>query len=244
MNHTAVVIALQLVETGLGMPGQFHHTRQILVLVVASVKFQLAVTAYQDKWWAILAHPVERSVLVYGRLQGVDSLHFTHVIVRNRLSAEGNIGRHGIGIHAVLGQPRLVQTEHHREVAACRVSCNEDFSCTAAKFPCMAEYPRNGFCRIVQCLVDGHFRQQAVVDTYNDVAPVPQFIRNFLCACFQPSSVEPDNDGQLLLSFRIVNIQFQTLERISILFGGVGNIFCPVVFLCQEASRQKAISEN
>ena len=123
LDHAAMTVAVEFVEIGLPMAYELHHTGQILVLVVTTEEFQLAVATDEDERWTVRAYPVERRIFVNGRLQGTDALHLTDVIVGDGLATEGGIEPDAVGVDIISLQPSLVQAEHQREVAKLFLTC-------------------------------------------------------------------------------------------------------------------------
>lgn len=118
-HHGSVVVAVEFVKVGLLVPHEFHHASQVLIFVVTSVEFKLAVATDEDEWWAIFANPVERCILVDGGLQCWYALHLAHVVVCNGLSAKRHTHHYAVGIDVVACQPCLVEAKQHVEVSAC-----------------------------------------------------------------------------------------------------------------------------
>ena len=64
VNHVTVIVAVKFVDFNIWMTDQFQHSPEISILLVTSIKFQIAVTAYDDVRRCVLADMVKRSPLV------------------------------------------------------------------------------------------------------------------------------------------------------------------------------------
>ena len=213
-----MTVTIDFVEIGLGVSNEFHHACQILVFVVAAIEFKLAVAADEHQRRTVVAHPVEWGILVDGGLQRGDALHLADVVMGDGLSAERHIHHHLVGIDAVGLQPSLVQAEHHGEIAAGRVACDNDFLDVAAIFADVVEHPRNGFGSIVDGLLRSDLRQQSVVGADHHISFLLQLCGNLLAARLESSPVEPHDDGTTRLAFGVVDVEFQPFSRVGIRF--------------------------
>lgn len=104
-GHGSMVVASDFVQISLGMSNQLHHPCEISILVISTIEFLLTVATDKNKWRTVFTYPIEWRILVDGGLQGIDALHLAHIIVCNRLSAEGNKSSHFIGIDTIDRQP-------------------------------------------------------------------------------------------------------------------------------------------
>lgn len=66
VRHSAVVIALHLIDGDVGMPREFQHAPKIGLFLVAAIEFFLPVAGNDDERRSIRAHVGEWCVLVDG----------------------------------------------------------------------------------------------------------------------------------------------------------------------------------
>ena len=232
-------LTIDLVEVGLLVTCQFHHPRQILVLVVAAEEFEFSVAADEYQRWAIGTYPVEWGVLVDGGLERWDALHLTHVVVGDGLSAERRIEPHGVGIGIVGLKPSLVQTEHHRDVSSGGMACHHNLLRVATVVGDMAEHPCDGLGCIVEQLADGDLGQLAVVDAHDDEAFLLQFIGNLLGALFESTAMKPNHNGGFLGCLGVIDFELEPLLGVGIGLGGETDVVGLLVVLCPCAHRQQ-----
>ena len=193
-----MAMAVYFIEIGLLMPHEFHHPREILILIIASEKFQFAVAADEHEWRTILANPIEGRILVDGGLERREALHLAHIVMGDSLTAERSVKHHVIRIDIVIGEPCLIQAKQHADIAAGRMTRHDDLLRVATVFCSMTEHPRHGFGGIVERLPDRHFGQQTVIHADHHIALILQACRNLLVATFKAASVEP-NDHRTIL---------------------------------------------
>ena len=80
-RHSAVVVALHLVERHVLVTHEFQHAPEVGLLLVASEEFQFAVAGDDDDGRGIWADVGQRGILVDSSLQGRDSLLLTYIIM-------------------------------------------------------------------------------------------------------------------------------------------------------------------
>ena len=150
LGHGAVVISAYLVQVGFRMPRQFHHPPHVGILLVAAKELLFAVARDEHQGRGILPHVEQRGILVNGWLQVAYAVHVPVGKVAYHLPAEGNQSGNGVGVYTIFIKPLLVQPQHGDEVAAGRVSRQEDFLRAAAILGNLLECPGHGRRRIVQ----------------------------------------------------------------------------------------------
>ena len=69
VGHSAVVIALHLIDGDVGMPCEFQHAPKIGLFLVAAIEFFLPVAGNDDERRSVGAHVGEWCVLVDGGLK-------------------------------------------------------------------------------------------------------------------------------------------------------------------------------
>ena len=110
LRHSAVVVALHLVERHVLVTHEFQHAPEVGLFFVTAIKLQFPIARYDDNRRCIGTNVGERGILVDGRLQRANALLTTDVVMGDALSAEGHEGSQRVGINAILSKPLFVET--------------------------------------------------------------------------------------------------------------------------------------
>ena len=173
---------------------------------------------------------VKRSCLVDPGLKRADPEVLADIVVRNDLGAIWEGSRNAVGIDSIFVKPALVQYYHVGQVSAGRMPRDEDLVRASAAGCHFAERPGDSRSRIVNGLLYGGVRQEAVIDTDNPKAGVHQRFRYLLVAADQAAAVEPHHGREILKFRRIVEIKRAALPGIVPGILVIGNVlFDPVL---------------
>ena len=214
------------------MTGQFHHTCQILILIISTQEFLFTISTDQYKCRTVRTHPINRCILIDHHLKRTNTTHLTNIIMGYSLATKRCIHPHLIRIHIIRLQPSLIQTEQHSKITSSRMTRHHYLLRIAPIFCSMTERPGHSLCRIVKCLINRHLRQQTVIGTNHHVTLILQFLGNLLLASLNTTTMEPHDDRTVFCPLRIIHIQFQTFLGISIILCSIGYILYSLVCLC------------
>ena len=121
------------------------------------------------------------------------------------------------------------------------MSGHENLATTTAVFLDVLVSPSHGSCSIVEDIIDGSLRQQAIIGGNHYQATVLQSLVYVFVATFNATTVKPHHHGRVLLIDGIIDIKLAALLSIGIGGGCVGDVVHLLILLtlCQRDHRQQ-----
>ena len=159
------------------------------------------------------------------------------------LTTEWDDTSQSIGILIVLCQTTLIQAYHSNQIAAGRVSRDEDLIGVAAILRDVVHNPRDSTGCIVDNLRYSDVGREAVAYTDNDSSVTQQLLWNMSPATCQTSTVEPHDDRACLGTLGVGDIHTTHLCGIFIHLA-IDDIFLCFVLMLLSVSRHAAESES
>lgn len=120
--HRAMAMTPDFIKECFFVPDQFHHPPHIRILFITSEKFQFPVACNENQRRSILANMKQRSKFINSRLKIIYAIHLPIRKMTNHLPAERYQSGNRISIYIIFFQPSFIQTDHSRQIAACRMA--------------------------------------------------------------------------------------------------------------------------